>query len=78
MALKIITACITEYGSTVSGYVQGTVLPFVEAKTLPSGNPDNDLFVAKWHVANACQTHFLTSSIRQSFFTHSRLFSGEV
>ncbi|OEE69473.1 replication endonuclease [Vibrio genomosp. F6] len=45
------TATITEYGATVTDYPVGTVLSFDEAKELPSGKPDEGLFVATWSVS---------------------------
>lgn len=62
---KIVTACVTEYGSKLSGYPAGTVLPFDEAKFLPSGKPEQGKLVANWRVTeerlcSMCLNNFTT------------------
>ncbi|HGF7509120.1 TPA: hypothetical protein AB5A35_001014 [Vibrio cholerae] len=63
MAIKIITACVTDYGSKLSGYPSGTILSFSDAKHLSSGKPEQGLFVANWHVGNA---NLISFSVRQA------------
>lgn len=69
----MVTAQLTEYGATITGYPVGTLFSWDEAKELPVGVPDKGLYVANWYFEKPQSNDSVVEPVRIHAATVSRL-----